>query len=279
MSTPSTPGGSSRRGAICSGWKVRTAGCGTAGSPSGGGTGTPGSCGRCSDGTGSGWRPSSPATAAAGRAATPNSSSGCSRPAGGRERGAPSERGPALEAAPHVLGQLDAERELRLLLIGRDRVALDRRGEPALRAHAELLEGDVLRRLVETPPEVVLLLERPRLRRDQSQHHAHVLRHVPQQREIARAGVVELEEEAVVRQLVEDDVRDPRVAALGAPPGAEIAATQVGADGQVLRAVAERGLDQLDREPELGVGVLAARPVLRAQLLVAEIREAHVVEL
>src|SRR3990172_4970723 len=85
---------------------------------------------------------------------------------GGRGRRSTSSRrrqpssGPAArsQAAPHLARQLDAERELRPLVPDRHVVALDGRGEAALGADAELVERDVLGRLVEAPLEVVLLL-------------------------------------------------------------------------------------------------------------------------
>src|SRR5213078_3149418 len=138
-----------------------------------------------------------------------------------------------LEPAPDFPRQLHAERQLRLLLIHRDLVALDGRGEAALRAQADLLERHVLGRLVETPPEVVLPLQGADLGGDEPQDHARTLGDEAERREVARARVVELEEEAVVRQLVEDDLRNPGVAALRAPARAEVAAAEVRADGQV----------------------------------------------
>src|SRR3989449_2230587 len=137
------------------------------------------------------------------------------------------EGGPAprrLEPAPHLARQLHAERQLRLLVVDRDLVALDGRGEAALRAQADLLDRHVLGRLIEAPLEVVLPLEGADLGGHQPQDHAHVFGDEPERREVARAGVVELEEEAVVWQLVEDGLGDPGVAALGAPARPEVAA-------------------------------------------------------
>ena len=51
------------------------------------------------------------------------------------------------------------------------------------------------------------------------------------------------------------------------------------AHGQVTRLVAQRLLHQLNREPELGVGILAPGRVLGTHLLVTEIGQAHVVQL
>src|SRR3990167_3345788 len=87
-------------------------------------------------------------------------------PPRGSERGGPAARS---QAAPHLARQLDAERELRPLIPDGHVVALDGRGETALRADAELVERDVPGRLVEAPLEVVLLLEGAHLRRHQAQ--------------------------------------------------------------------------------------------------------------
>jgi hypothetical protein len=51
------------------------------------------------------------------------------------------------------------------------------------------------------------------------------------------------------------------------------------AHDQVLGPIAERGLDQPHRQREHRVGILAAGPALRAHALVAEVGQAHVVEL
>src|SRR5437016_3534059 len=200
--------------------------------------------------------------------------------AGPRPRAAPAaldEGGPAprrLEPAPHLARQLHAERQLRLLVVDRDLVALDGRGEAALRAQADLLDRHVLGRLIEAPLEVVLPLEGADLGGHQPQDHAHVFGDEPERREVARAGVVELEEEAVVWQLVEDGLGDPGVAALGAPARPEVAAAEMGADDQVPGPPAQRRLDQLGRQSELRVRIVAARSALGPHLLVAKIGQA-----
>src|SRR5690349_23339607 len=57
---------------------------------------------------------------------------------------------------PHFLRGLDDEPELGHLLVERERVALHRRGEPALRREAKLLQRNVFGRLVDAPLEGVL---------------------------------------------------------------------------------------------------------------------------
>src|SRR5207247_11325885 len=66
-------------------------------------------------------------------------------------------------SAPHLARRLDDELELRLLLVGGDRVALHRRGEAALPAETELLQRDVPGGLLDPPLEVVLFFQRSAL--------------------------------------------------------------------------------------------------------------------
>src|SRR2546427_13039804 len=105
--------------------------------------------------------------------------------AGPRPRAAPAaldEGGPAprrLEPAPHLARQLHAERQLRLLVVDRDLVALDGRGEAALRAQADLLDRHVLSRLIESPLELVLLVEGADLAGNPPQDQAHAIGNEP----------------------------------------------------------------------------------------------------
>src|SRR5438105_5033859 len=59
-------------------------------------------------------------------------------------------------SAPHFAGGLDDETQLGDLFVPGQRVAVDGRGEAALRAEAELLERHVFRRLVDPPLQLVL---------------------------------------------------------------------------------------------------------------------------
>src|SRR4051812_21799220 len=72
--------------------------------------------------------------------------------------------------APDLLRGLDDQAELRPLLVLRQLVALDRRGEAALRGQAELLERRVLRRLLDATLQLVLRLELAALRRHEAEH-------------------------------------------------------------------------------------------------------------
>ena len=71
-------------------------------------------------------------------------------------------------SAPDLLGGLDDQRQLGDLLVAGERVALDRRGEPALARQRQLLERHEPRRLVDPALEVVLALQLRALRRHQA---------------------------------------------------------------------------------------------------------------
>src|SRR5207248_7355278 len=61
--------------------------------------------------------------------------------------------------APDLAGGFDDEAELRLFLLDRERVALDCRGEAALRRQAELLERHVFGGFVDAALELVFAFE------------------------------------------------------------------------------------------------------------------------
>src|SRR5262249_21724215 len=71
-------------------------------------------------------------------------------------------RGPIgrCELSPHVARDLDDQLQLGFLLIDAERVAFGVAGEAALRAERELFDRHELRRLVDAPFDVVLVLER-----------------------------------------------------------------------------------------------------------------------
>src|SRR5580693_2661277 len=97
--------------------------------------------------------------------------------------------------APDVLGYVDDEAELRLLVVQRQRIALRRRGEAALAGQAELVERHVFRRFVDAALEVVRGFELRALCGDQAQHHLLARRHETQRLEPAGPLIVEFEEE------------------------------------------------------------------------------------
>src|SRR6185437_16918520 len=86
------------------------------------------------------------------------------RPTPARPRRAPRARAASL---PHVRGDLDDQPQLRPLLLDRERVALDRRREAALRREAQLLERHVLRGFVDAALERIGVLQRAGLRGDE----------------------------------------------------------------------------------------------------------------
>jgi hypothetical protein len=110
---------------------------------------------------------------------------GAAAPARGAGRVARRPGRPALEPAPDFSCGFHAQRQLRALLLHADVVALDGGREAALRAHAELVQRQVPRGLVEAALEIVLAFEGARLARDQAEHHARRPRHVAERREIA----------------------------------------------------------------------------------------------
>ena len=160
-----------------------------------------------------------------------------------------------------------------------ERVALDGRGEPALRRQAELVERDVPRRLLDPPLQLVLVLELAALRGHEPEHDELARRHEAQRLEAAGAGVVVLEEEAVDLELAEQRLGDEVVAALGHPRGAEVAAAHVGRDRHALGAAGERLVDVADVAlvQVLGVAALIGDHARAARIV--EVGEARVVEL
>ena len=161
--------------------------------------------------------------------------------------------------APHVLGDRGDQPQLVDLLVGVEHVALDGRGEPALRREAELVERHVLRRLVDAALELVGVLHAAALGGDQPEHHLLAGRHEAQRGEAARALVVELAEEGVDVEPAEQLLGDVVVAALGDPGRAEVAAAHVGGDRHALRAVGDGGVDRADVALVRVLGVVAPR--------------------
>src|SRR4051794_33401488 len=131
---------------------------------------------------------------------------------------------PRGRSAPHLARGLHDEAQLRDLLLVRQRVALDRRGEPALGRQTELVDVHVPGRLLDAALELVLGLEVPALGGDQAEDDELALGDEAQRLEAARALVVPLHEQPVHAELVEQRLGHEVVAALGHPRGAEVAA-------------------------------------------------------
>src|SRR5207253_728301 len=102
--------------------------------------------------------------------------------------------------------------------------------ESALRANGEAIEWDISHRLVDATLELIDRFELRHFRADQAEHHHLVLRHEAQRREAAGAGAVVLEEDALVRQLVEQALGDRVVAAFAVPHAALVAAAKMDAE-------------------------------------------------
>src|SRR5262249_41679737 len=186
----------------------------------------------------------------------------------------------ALSSPPHFAGDVDDHPQFRpFLLLGED-IAFLRRGEAALRRQAELLERRKFARFVDAAFDVVLLLQRAALGRDETQHHDLVaLGQEAQRLESAGALGIVFEEVTVVVHLAQERLRHRLVAALGNPGRAEIAAAHMGGDGHVGGLGLERAVDhpRVDALELIDVGHPLAR--LAQFLLRAKIGPHRVVEL
>src|SRR5215469_14210715 len=112
-------------------------------------------------------------------------------------------------APPYFARGLDDEVQLGDLLVPGQCVAVDGRGEAALRAEAKLLERHVFRRLVDTALQRVLAFERGALAGDEAENHPLLpTRHEAQRFEPAGAGVVVFQKEPVDRELTEQCLGD-----------------------------------------------------------------------
>src|SRR5260221_65259 len=88
--------------------------------------------------------------------------------------------------SPHLARKRDDHRELRPLLLFRENVAFFGGGKSALRRETELLGRDKFGSLVDAALEIVLLLQRAELGRDEAEHDLLVaLRHEAQRLETA----------------------------------------------------------------------------------------------
>src|SRR5215469_9771130 len=94
--------------------------------------------------------------------------------------------------APDFLGDLDDQLELGHFLLVPQHVALDRRGEAALRRQAELVKRHELGRLLDPPLERVRVLQFAALGGDQAEHDHLARRHEAQRLEATGALVVPL---------------------------------------------------------------------------------------
>src|SRR5579864_1399133 len=89
---------------------------------------------------------------------------------GSAERSRWRGRSERARSAPHLVRQLDDHPQLRPLLVFGEDVAFLGRGEAALRREAKLIERDIFCRFLDAPFDVGLLLQRPGLGGDETEH-------------------------------------------------------------------------------------------------------------
>src|SRR5215472_13265666 len=124
-----------------------------------------------------------------------------------------------LRLTPHVGGSLHHKRKLCLLIIDRERPRADAGGKAALRAEAQLLEGQEFCGLIDAPLERVFRLELAPLGGDETQHDLLAFRHEAQRRKTAGTLIVVFEEIAVHVEAAEQHFADRIVAAARKPRG------------------------------------------------------------
>src|SRR3954470_13298256 len=197
-------------------------------------------------------------------------------PAGAANRHSPF----AFLSSPHLVGELDDHAKLGpLFVLGQD-IALLGRGEAALRGEAQLIDVDILRRLVDAPLDVVLLFQRTTLRGDEAEHDLLLaLGHEAQRLETTGAIGVVFQEIAVDVDLAQQAIRDMVVTALGDKGGAEIAAAGMHGDHHVGGMAGERLVGHAGVLRGQAVRIVAALPGEFPLLRIADHRPGGVVEL
>src|SRR5258706_10853768 len=100
------------------------------------------------------------------------------------------------------------------------------------------IAGDVFRRLVDQPQEIVLRLEPGSLGREEAEDDGLVLRDEAKRLEAAGALAVVLQQEPIVTKLPECLLGDPVVAALGEPATAVVSAAHGQTEGDAGAAEA-----------------------------------------
>src|SRR5215472_10575946 len=196
-----------------------------------------------------------------------------------RDKSASGTRVPRPDLAPDLTRDLDDALKLVDLLLDADAVALDGRGEAALRAEGELVERHVFRGLVDPTLELVGTLQHALLRGDEAEYDHLALGYEAERGEAAGARRVVLQEVAVDLDLVEENLGHGIVATLGDPAAFEITAAEMHGDGHVPRPARDRAVDQPRVSVRQLLGILADAAHLVAQLRIAEIGEVHLIEL
>ena len=185
----------------------------------------------------------------------------------------------SVRRAPDLFADGHDELELAPLVVLGELVAVVGAGEPALRAQGEAVEGHDLGGLVEAAADHVGVLELGRLRRDEPDDGGLRRGEVAQRLEPAGPVAVELEEEGVDVEAAEHGLGDRLVAAAGDPPAAEVAPAHVRRDEQVVGTVGDHRVHRVTVAEDELVGIVAADGHLGPEVRVAQVGEAHVVEL
>ena len=168
--------------------------------------------------------------------------------------------------------------QLAPLLLVRQQIAVVRRRKAALRRQAQVFERHVAGCRVDPALQRVLVFELADLRGDEPQHDFLSLRREAQRSEVARTLAVKLHEEPVDRS--REQRLDDRLIAAGCDPGAlEVAAARVQGHRHALGSVRQRRVDRIGISANQLARVVAAAFHGGAELFVAQVREARVVEL
>ena len=133
--------------------------------------------------------------------------------------------------------------------------------------------------LVDATLDLVGGLQLGGLRRDQPEHRCLAGGEVAQRLEATGALAVELEEERIDVETAEDPLGDRFVAAAGHPPAAEVAAAHVRRHQQIVGPTGDDRVHRVAVPHDHLVGIVAARRHLLAEVGIAEVGEADVVEL
>src|SRR5215470_12627429 len=143
--------------------------------------------------------------------------------------------------APYLPCRLHNALELALLLIRAEQVADHIRREAALRADRELIKRQDLRGFINAALECVDSLQLWHLGADEAQHDHLALRHEAQRREAAGAWTVIFEQEAVMRQRIEQALGDRVISSFTVPHAALVAAAEMDASGDAFGQIGHHG--------------------------------------
>src|SRR2546426_1290809 len=180
---------------------------------------------------------------------------------------------------PDLSRDLDHQLQLAALVILAEAVTHLAAREAALRRQAQVFQRHVFGGGVDATLQAVLVLQFFSLRGNQPQDHLLSFRHKPQRLEAAGAPGVVLEKEAVHLRLAEHRLGHRVVAAGGHPHAGVVAAAGVHRDGEIARAIFQ---ERIYYGGVLGGQlrwIFAVAPHLRADALVAQAGEGHVVDL